>query len=681
MHPIKATLGLLVLLTLLAAVLLWPRLGPASAATTVPPNDDFPGTTVGFLPFTDGPLSTAKATVEQGEPSPCGGIGKTVWYRFTATVDTSVQADTIISNYDTVLAVYTGPPSATSFSELTPVECNDDFFGQQSMVQFSATATTTYYVQAGGFNSATGNLRFSLAPPAPPPPPPPNDNFQGGEGAENLGPIHTLSTATATTEQGEPQPCGLIERTVWYKWQPVSNYPVVKVDTVESDYNTVVAVYTGPPPSPSTSFNDLQQVGCNDDWPGTKRDVQSTVQSKVEFSATAGQTYYIQVGGFDGSVGNLVFRLTIGEKPTPEPTPCPTPKVPFNGGCGTPTNTPPPTPTATWTPKPTAKPSPTPKATPTPDPNANGSLRVDADCENPSKPPNVESVQADRTLLVGQTFHVCVVAQFPTPSAAGYQAKVHWGEDVLDINQRSAGVNDLWHLQGPQSCGPPNSASVSQVKGPPDDKVGSDAYLRLRSVDFLSEDADCAYTGPVSQFEFVCQSHGAANIELRSPGASDGSIFLSGASEIRPTLASVVIICVDPNLDSDVDGCTNAQELGPIYGLGGQRNPLNFWDFFDTPNPNVKPMRNRAVSVGDIIQVVQRFGATGNPNGNPLLRPPKAGYDTAYDRTPPPSAAQELDPSKREPWDLGPPNGSITVQDILLVVSQFGTSCIQPPPP
>ena len=55
------------------------------------------------------------------------------------------------SAYDTGLAVYSGDCAA-----LTEVGCNDGLQGLQSAVTFAATAGTTYYIQVGGFNGATG---------------------------------------------------------------------------------------------------------------------------------------------------------------------------------------------------------------------------------------------------------------------------------------------------------------------------------------------------------------------------------------------------------------------------------------------------------------------------------------------------------------------------------------------
>ena len=133
-----------------------------------------------------------------------------------------------------------------------------------------------------------------------------------------------------------------------------------------------------------------------------------------------------------------------------------------------------------------------------------------------------------------------------------------------------------------------------------------------------------------------------------------------------------VDVAPPPPGDSDNDGCTDAQELGSIPILGGQRDPNNFWDFFDTPD--AANVRDRAVTVADIGRVVGRFGTFGNLPLSleeqvqaALSPPPPAGFHPAFDRTP---VGPEL-------WNIGPPNGGVTIQDIGLIVAQFGHTCIE----
>jgi hypothetical protein len=103
------------------------------------------------------------ATTAPDDPE-CAGNGHTVWYRFTPSADTRVNADTFGSDYDTTLSVYTGSRGA-----LTQIACNDDFDSLQSRVIIDATAGTTYFFMVGSFfASPGGNLVFTVQE-APPP--------------------------------------------------------------------------------------------------------------------------------------------------------------------------------------------------------------------------------------------------------------------------------------------------------------------------------------------------------------------------------------------------------------------------------------------------------------------------------------------------------------------------------
>ena len=310
-----------------------------------------------------------------------------------------------------------------------------------------------------------------------------------------------------------------------------------------------------------------------------------------------------------------------------------------------------PTPTVTLTPAPTAKPLPTPKATPTPNPSANGSLEVDTNCAE-------DGIQSQRNALLGVPFTVCLFAEFPSPnSAAGYQVRLEWDPSILQLDPRMATDNDVWSQTSQSECGPPNGASVSQNAGT--------GFIELSAVDTGNENAICVYQGVVAELVFSCQSHAPTNLEMTGPGTN--TFFSdSGVAQVKPSLKAAVIICLEPEFDSDLDGCSNEAELDPKSGTGtgGQRDPLYFWDFFDTPT-GVPPERDRAITVGDIGAVVARFGTSGDPGADPLSPPPVSGYHTAFDRTP-------LGP---ELWNLGPPDGNITVQDVGGVVAQFGHTC------
>lgn len=147
--------------------------------------------------------------------------------------------------------------------------------------------------------------------------------------------------------------------------------------------------------------------------------------------------------------------------------------------------------------------------------------------------------------------------------------------------------------------------------------------------------------------------------DLGPPGYETGY----GYGEVNAAAAVAVA-----GLDTDGDGCPDSRELEPksAAGLGGGRDPNNFWDFFDTPD--TYNIRDRVISAGDIIRLVFRFGTNGSTGIDPLSAPPPSGYHTAFDRTPPMPGAN--------PWNLNGPDGAIAVNDILFSVAQFGHSCV-----
>jgi len=137
---------------------------------TPPPNDNFVNAQV--ITGTSGTVTgtNAFATKEAGEPShsPDGNPGgKSVWYRWTAPGSGSVTLNTLGSNFDTLLAVYTG----SSVNALAAIAKNDDVnpgVVTISTVQFNAVGGTTYQIAVDGFDAAQGNISLNFTLPAGP---------------------------------------------------------------------------------------------------------------------------------------------------------------------------------------------------------------------------------------------------------------------------------------------------------------------------------------------------------------------------------------------------------------------------------------------------------------------------------------------------------------------------------
>jgi len=117
------------------------------------PNDACAGPTlIPSLPYTD-TVDTTGATTAGTDPVQCTGgqNSNSVWYELTVSASAVVTADTIGSDYDTVLSVYTG-----SCGALTAVGCDDDTVGLQSVVSFDAEAGQTYLIEVTDFGAPGG---------------------------------------------------------------------------------------------------------------------------------------------------------------------------------------------------------------------------------------------------------------------------------------------------------------------------------------------------------------------------------------------------------------------------------------------------------------------------------------------------------------------------------------------
>jgi len=136
----QAERSLFITLLVVAAVIV-----PASAAfAAAPANDEESGATeVTQVPFTE-TIDTADATASG--PRFCSNSGS-VFYRFTPATDLRIQVDTIGSDYDTTLAIYTRDADGKIVKDSR--KCNDDRFGLASGLRVRASAGLTYYFQVG----------------------------------------------------------------------------------------------------------------------------------------------------------------------------------------------------------------------------------------------------------------------------------------------------------------------------------------------------------------------------------------------------------------------------------------------------------------------------------------------------------------------------------------------------
>jgi ribosomal 30S subunit maturation factor RimM len=239
------------------------------------------------------------ATKEAGEPNHAGNAGgKSVWWTWTAPASGTVTIDTLGSDFDTLLGVYTG----TDVNALTEVASNDDigFVNLDSEVTFNAVAGTTYRIAVDGFNGAAGQIVLTVALSIPPV----NDNFANATTVTGSSVSVTGLNVNATAETGEPNHAGnAAGHSVWWNWTAPAN-GVVTIDTEGSDFDTVLAVYTGNAVNSLT----LADPGAQNDDVGAPVDL----TSQVTFAVTAGTTYRIAVdNALLTFTGNIVLNIFL----------------------------------------------------------------------------------------------------------------------------------------------------------------------------------------------------------------------------------------------------------------------------------------------------------------------------------------------------------------------------------
>ena len=527
----------------------------------------------------------------------------------------------------------------TAFLPLSPPAV----IGGDNSLDFTMALGSHYGPTDCAPNGTVISCNDGLCDKIPPLPPPENDDFASVELLlEPLSPPMNLgrSTIGATLEPDEPQPCGGIDNTVWYSFTPSTDMLLV-ADTFQSNFDTVLAVYTG------DTLQTLDAIECNDDA------VSFLPGSQVSFAASAGVTYYFQAGGYFGGTGNLAFHLAGTSQPDCDPWEAPESNNSFESG-------------PVWT-------NLIPCWTVVDQENGFGSwcnqsgrFTPQGDCAGsytavPSAPAGIQTAMSNGFGPGSHLLYRCGVLEsatlsfelalinsaddFYTPLSLDYR-RVPNQQFRADLVTAAGMILDPFTLDPADILlniyqtqpGDPLSSGFDLIAADVTPYMGQEVCLRFTEVDtqhFLRAGVDDVQFGTG-----------------KNPnGDSDGDNIPNG---------------LDP--DDDNDGCMDEQELGTSATLGGQRDPHNFWDFFDTPT-GTPPQRDRAVTIADVGAVVSRFGTTGDPGIHPLSTPPATGYHTAFDRSP-----LDLDGG---PWNLGPADGAVIIGDIGAVVAQFGHSCVE----
>lgn len=262
----------------------------------------------GATPMIVGTLYTANtaSATSANDPTPvCGSVGKGVWYTITPENSGTIVISTCGSNYDTVLAVYTG--NCGSLTALGGA-CSDDegpsCSGTAASLSFSAVGGTTYSIFVGGKGGVSGTLNIRATAP-----PPVNDQCSAAQ-FMGMGIVYTENTATATsTNDPLPSCASTLGKGVWYYFIP-SVTGTATISTCGSDFDTALAIYTGSCFTPA-----MVNGACNND----NGPVCSGTAASLTFSAIANTSYRILAGGNGGASGTLKISVTLATNTWSEP--------------------------------------------------------------------------------------------------------------------------------------------------------------------------------------------------------------------------------------------------------------------------------------------------------------------------------------------------------------------------
>ncbi|MBI2947185.1 MAG: immunoglobulin domain-containing protein [Verrucomicrobia bacterium] len=192
-------------------------------------------------------FNTFGASKEQGEPNHCDVIGgASQWFVYQGITNGIVHVSTEGSDFDTVLAVYTGPGTDFASLKLEACDNNGGVDGKTSALNLAVKQGTAYYIAVDGVKGATGTVRLSYqfgAGPAISVQPQSQSAPLGGTVAMFVETTNALSTVSTTIPQ------------VGYQWQkdglPVRgetnrSLALLSVKVADAgDYQVVVSNFAG----------------------------------------------------------------------------------------------------------------------------------------------------------------------------------------------------------------------------------------------------------------------------------------------------------------------------------------------------------------------------------------------------------------------------------------------------
>ncbi|WP_156459152.1 hypothetical protein [Microbacterium sp. Leaf151] len=301
------------------------------SAAAAPANDMLANATkVSSLPFQTSGQPYVGATLEAGEPATCRTTDpdsteyfthgdRSIWYPFTSPVTQTLSfGGEVGSAYSMVIAY-----AAAGMSDLTRISCTEGGFRDENHLQAQAGVTYLFQV-TDDISSETSPGTASLW-------------------IRGSAPISNLSPSTATSVSAPSTVAGSISKvdnnwytpytgrcdggfatmlgTRWYKYVATSTTGV-RVDLRDSYHAADAVVWATDGTTPTSRLSCSGQQESNDSFgPGPYDESKAF----VDFAVEPGKTYFIQVGGWNFSVGDYVMKLSTYQLPLL--TLMPTPKI------------------------------------------------------------------------------------------------------------------------------------------------------------------------------------------------------------------------------------------------------------------------------------------------------------------------------------------------------------------
>lgn len=300
------------------------------SAAEAPANDMLANATkVSSLPFDASRQPFGGATLEADEPATCRTTDpdsteyftdgeRSTWYSFTSSVAQTLSFGGGVDGRNSMVIAYAAAP----MSDLTRISCTESGFRDENHLQAKAGMTYFFQVSDDAYSAAstdTASLWIRASAPI-----------------SNLSPVTATGVSVPSTVTGSLAKvdnnwyapyygsCDLdfvtMLGTRWYKYVATSTTGV-RADLRDSYYNADAVVWASDGSAPTTRIGCVAQGENDSSGPG----FYDKANAFVDFAVEPGKTYFIQVGGWNFSVGDYQLKLSTYQLPLMTSTP--TPKI------------------------------------------------------------------------------------------------------------------------------------------------------------------------------------------------------------------------------------------------------------------------------------------------------------------------------------------------------------------